>query len=91
MLKLEPREADVLPVPSVGLISEHRTELQALRRPVSDHLRGGRLLDAVRLVDDVLLLGGLGMSKLEINAVRGAHAEMTARRVARGKEAAPRG
>lgn len=44
MLKLEPREADVLPVPSTQLIGEHCKELQALRRPVSDCLRGGRLL-----------------------------------------------
>ncbi|WP_193611826.1 Eco57I restriction-modification methylase domain-containing protein [Nocardioides lijunqiniae] len=91
MLKLEPREADVLPVPSVELVGAHRVELLALRRPVSDHLRGGRLLDAVRLVDDVLLAGALGLRDREIDAVREARAEMTKRRVARGREVAPRG
>jgi hypothetical protein len=91
MLKLEPREADVLPVPSVELVSEHRTELLALRRPVSDHLRAGRLLDAVRLVDDVLLVRGLALGVREIDAVREAREEMTRRRAARGKEVAPRG
>ncbi|MEJ7706173.1 MAG: N-6 DNA methylase [Nocardioidaceae bacterium] len=91
MLKLEPREADVLPVPSVELITEHRTELQALRRPVCDHLQLGRLLDAVRLVDEVLLVRGLGLSAREIDAVREAHSAMTTRRAARGKEVAPRG
>jgi len=91
MLKLEPREADVLPVPSVELVTEHRTELQALRPLVSDHLRQGRLLDAVRLVDDVLLVGGLALRARDIDAVRNAHEEMTRRRAARGKEVAPRG
>ncbi len=91
MLKLEPREADVLPVPSMGFITEHRTELQALRRPVSDHLQRGRLLDAVRLVDEVLLGRGLGLSPREIDAVRKAHSAMTTRRAARAKAVAPRG
>ncbi|MGH3627423.1 MAG: Eco57I restriction-modification methylase domain-containing protein, partial [Sciscionella sp.] len=39
MLKLEPREADVLPVPSPELARAHRAQLQALRRPVAAHLR----------------------------------------------------
>ena len=91
MLKLEPREADVLPVPAASLIVEHRTKLLDRRRRVSDHLRGGRLLEAVRLVDEVLLVQGLGLSGCEIDAVRDARQEMTARRAARGKEVAPRG
>lgn len=91
MLKLEPREADVLPVPSIELISEHRTELQAVRRLVSAHLRRGQLLDAVRLVDEVLLVRGLAMGGREIEEVRTARQEMTKRRAARGREAARRG
>lgn len=90
MLKLEPREADVLPVPSVELVLEQRAELSAVRRPASAHLRGGRLLDAVRLVDDVLLVRGLGLRARDIDAVREAHQEMTKRRVGRGREVAPR-
>ncbi|MGI8522781.1 MAG: Eco57I restriction-modification methylase domain-containing protein [Nocardioides sp.] len=91
MLKLEPREADVLPVPSVELISKHRAELLAIRRPVADHLRAGRLLAAVRLVDEALLERGLGMRAPEIEAVRQAHDEMTRRRAARGRQVARRG
>jgi adenine-specific DNA-methyltransferase len=85
MLKLEPREADQLPVPSVELARKHRVELSALRPLVTSHLRQGRLLEAVHTVDQVLLTGGLGMSRRALSAVREAHAEMTARRVARGK------
>jgi adenine-specific DNA-methyltransferase len=88
MLKLEPREADSLPVPSPdGLLAaadaliEHRQRVIAL-------LRDKRLLDAVRLVDDVLLAGQFGLSSSDVRALREAHAELSARRVARG--AAPR-
>lgn len=91
MLKLEPREADLLPVPAPELVQEHRTALLALRRAVTAHLQNGRLLDAAHLVDDVLLVGGLGMSRREISTVRQAHVDMTSRRAARGKETAPRG
>lgn len=91
MLKLEPREADHLPVPSLELVRRHRTDLANLRPRVTTCLQRGRLLEAARLVDDVLLVRGSGMSRGEIDAIRGARADMTARRVARGKETAPRG
>lgn len=86
MLKLEPREADLLPVPSLDLVRGSRSALSALRPRVAKLLGRGRLLEAVELVDDVILTGGSGMSAGEVKAVREAHAEMTARRVARGKE-----
>jgi len=91
MLKLEPREADHLPVPSLTLVRQHRTELADLRPRITAYLRQGRLLDVAQLVDEVLLVDGLGMSRRAIDAVRASHADMTARRAARGKETAPRG
>ena len=84
MLKLEPREADLLPVPSAeslraaeGALLEHRDTLAAA-------LRDRRLQDAVRLVDEVLLAGQLGLSPREVSALQAAHAALRARRVARG-------
>jgi hypothetical protein len=91
MLKIEPREADHLPVPSPELLRRHRTELTRLRPRLTAYLRQGRLLDAAHLVDEVLLVGGLDLSHSQLTSVRGAHAAMTARRAARGKETAPRG
>ena len=85
MLKVEPREADALPMPSPSLVNRHREPLMALRASVSGLLRAGRLLDAVAAVDDVLLIKGLRMSKKDLAAVRTEHAGLMARRVARGK------
>lgn len=85
MLKIEPREADALPVPSPTLVDRHRNALNALRPSVAAMLRNGRLLDAVAAVDDVLLVKGLRISDKSLAAVRRDHADLTARRVARGK------
>lgn len=84
MLKIEPREADRLPVPGPTLVAAARKRLSALRPQMATYLRGGRLAEAARLVDDVLLVGEIGMSRAEVRALRQAHTELTARRVARG-------
>jgi hypothetical protein len=87
ILKIEPREADHLPVPSVQLVREHKNALSALRGKIAARLRAGRLLDAVALVDEVLLTRGLGLSWADLNAIRSDHADLTARRIARGRDA----
>lgn len=84
MLKLEPREADLLPVPSPEVVTAARTALSALRPQMATKLRSGRLLEAARLVDDLLLVGELGMSRSDLRSIREGHADMTARRTARG-------
>jgi adenine-specific DNA-methyltransferase len=91
MLKIEPKEADRLPVPSPGLIADAREHLTALRPQMATHLRNGCLVEAAHLVDDVLLVGELGMSRADVRALRDAHAELTARRVARGQGNGARG
>lgn len=87
MLKLEPKEADLLPVPSPALIGTARKALSHLRPRVTRHLRDGRLTAAAQLIDEVLLVGELGMSGSEVNALRQGHQELTARRAARGGSA----
>lgn len=84
MLKIEPREADHLPLPSPDLVEQHRDALVALRPKVAAALRAGHLLDAVALVDDVLLVDGLRLGKRSIAAIRRDHQSMAARRSARG-------
>lgn len=84
MLKLEPREADRLPVPAPALVEAAAKQLAAVRPQVAGLLRGGKLTDAAKLVDDVLLVGELGLSRAQVKVLREAHAELTARRVARG-------
>jgi adenine-specific DNA-methyltransferase len=85
MLKLEPKEADKLPVPSPEVLRASQDALAAIRRQVAAGLRRpAGLLEAAKLVDDVLLVGTLGIPRSEVKALRGAHAELTARRLARG-------
>lgn len=83
MLKIEPREADRLPVPSPALVAAARVALSNLRPQMGTLLRNGRLTDAAKLIDSVLLVGELGMSRGDVKALRDAHADLTARRVAR--------
>ncbi|KJL22923.1 Modification methylase Eco57IB [Microbacterium oxydans] len=85
MLKIEPREADRLPVPSPEVVAAASDPLTALRPQLATRLRYGRLVEAAKLVDDVLLIGELGMKRSEVKALRDAHAELTARRTARGQ------
>lgn len=85
MLKLEPREADRLPVPSPALLTAARKHLSNIRPQMATHLRGGRLTEAARLIDNILLVGELGMARSDVKSLRDAHADLTARRTARGK------
>ena len=85
MLKLEPKEADLLPVPAPDLLATYRDALTALRPQVAVSLRNGRLTEVARLVDNVLLIGALGMSRSQVASLEKAHRELTARRMARGR------
>lgn len=85
MLKLEPKEADLLPVPSPAVVEAAQDSLRAIQPQVAARLRRpSGLLDAVKLVDDVLLVSELGIPRSEVKALREAHGELSARRVARG-------
>lgn len=83
MLKLEPREADQLPVPAPGAVAACQEALRARRPAVREALRRGELPVAVRLVDQVLLRDYLGLQADQHAELVAAHARMTARRVAR--------
>lgn len=88
MLKLEPREADQLPVPHPDVVRAAQPALAAVRPQILSLLSGGSgLLQAAALVDDILLVGQLGLARPDVSALRDAHAELTARRVARGRDA----
>lgn len=85
MLKIEPREADRLPVPSPEVVAAAREALVALRPQLGSRLRYGRLIEAAKLVDDVLLVGELGMSRSDAKALRDQYIDLAARRSARGR------
>ena len=81
LLKLEPKEADRLPVPALALVETAAARLRKIRQQVADLLHRGQLHQAVAIVDDVLLIGALGVTAADLGALRDAHAELTARGV----------
>lgn len=81
ILKIEPREADVWAMPSPTLIAAKADSLRTVKRRVAGLLSKGRLLDAVDVVDKIVL-GEL--SEIQIKRVRQARAELTQRRTVRG-------
>lgn len=85
MLKLEPREADLLPVPAPDLVAAAGPALRALRPRIQARLRAGQLLAATRLVDEVILSEHLGLADEALRCMEDAHALLTARRIARGR------
>jgi adenine-specific DNA-methyltransferase len=90
MLKIEPREADVLPVPAPALVAEHTVELKQLAALVGPQLRGQALTDIAKLVDEILLVKGMGLKRTDVAALREQQAALHIRRQTRAK-AAPSG
>ncbi|WP_267419514.1 MULTISPECIES: HsdM family class I SAM-dependent methyltransferase [unclassified Curtobacterium] len=86
MLKLEPREADELPVPSPTLVASAAGDLAQIKPAVRSRLRAGDLLGATVLVDEVLLAHDMHCTATQITAIRAARAALYSRRAARGGE-----
>ncbi|GAA3325917.1 N-6 DNA methylase [Paeniglutamicibacter sulfureus] len=85
ILKLEPREADVWFMPSATLVAERADALRSVREQVARLLQNGKLLDAVALVDQALLLNNGLLSQDELDGIRSAHHTLSERRVTRSK------
>ena len=83
LLKLEPNEADRLPVPSYELLQEISEPLRAVRPQLSVALRGGDLAECVRLVDRVVLSAGLGLPFAQVRDLREARQVLFQRRMIR--------
>jgi hypothetical protein len=83
ILKLEPREADRLPVPSFSLIKAKARALRALYRRASVALRQGKLAEVVSIVDQVLLSEGTRLTLAQIRDLREARSMLFGRRIAR--------
>ncbi|EFQ84345.1 hypothetical protein HMPREF0063_10197 [Aeromicrobium marinum DSM 15272] len=83
MLKIEPREADRLPVPSPALVAANRDALLAVRPQMATLLRNGRLTEAAKIVDEVLMVKSLGMRRNDVATLRDEFSRLSARRAAR--------
>lgn len=83
ILKIEPKEADVWAMPSPALILRCADTLRAVKELVGVCLEQGRLLDAVEIVDKVLLSACEKLSEKHIERIRQARTELAQRRTVR--------
>ncbi len=84
ILKIEPREAAVLAVPSVESVTRARPELRSVRAAVESKLRLGDVSGAVTLVDEALLVQALQIPRDRVTAVQEARSVLRERRKSRG-------
>lgn len=82
ILKVEPKEADQLPMPAPALIESTAERLRALRPQLATHLRNNALDKIVEAVDDVLA-PHLGLKASDVTTLAEARAMMAARRSSR--------
>ncbi len=84
ILKVEPKEADVLPVPSSTLVEKAADELRALRPQLAQHLRNSDILAVAKAVDRVLFRH-LDAGRSDAQALRAAREELFSRRATRSR------
>lgn len=82
LLKMEPREADKLPVPSFSLAREVQRELRAVKPQLATSLRNGDIASAVETIDRIVLCD---VSEKELAMLRIGRDILFQRRRARGK------
>lgn len=85
VLKMEPREAARLLVPSIDTVRAHEQELSDQLPVARRLLRAGRLEAARDLVDDVLLTARAGLTPAGLTSLREAQAALRQRRRQRAK------
>ena len=87
ILKVEPREAAALKVPSPQTVQACADELRRVRDKVEAFLSQGEVVQATSLVDEVILIGAEGMAPSDLESIRTTVKALRARRKARAKRA----
>ena len=88
LLKLEPGEADTLPLPAPATLLGAAPALRSVRTAVVAALAAGDDAGATALVDRVVLSGQLGLGDEQIGALRLARELLSQRRRGRGRQRA---
>lgn len=83
ILKIEPKEADAWAMPSSQLILANSAALRIAKQKVALLLQTGKLLEAVRVVDQIVLLDSNQISVDQIEQIRKAREELALRRTVR--------
>ena len=84
MLKLEPREADQLPMPSPDLVKSRSQQLISIEAQASTMAAQGKLMDACEMVDKVLFPRGHQISSQTLDDIRQMRFVLRGRRLTRG-------
>lgn len=82
LLKMEPREADKLPLPSLDRVKQFEDQLRIVKPQLAQALRQGNVATAVEKVDAILLAD---VPEADLKALRVAREMLFERRRARGK------
>lgn len=82
LLKVEPKEADQLPMPSQGLLMEATKQLRSIQPQLAKPLRQNVLGDIIKAVDSILA-PLLRLTPSDLTLLADAHAMMAARRISR--------
>lgn len=85
ILKMEPREAAALPVPAVDALAEAWAVLKPQRASLERRLKRGEWTNVVKIVDDVLLIRALQLSREHVAELHDGARTLRARRM--GKNA----
>jgi len=84
VLKMEPREAALLPVPRPDSLRAAWRQLKPERAGLDRQLQAGRWAAVSRRVDEVLLSEGLGLDASDVTSLRAAATSLRARRLGAG-------
>ncbi len=86
ILKLEPREASILPLPKDEELARAWVILKSERGALNRQLQSGLWTNVVAKVDDVLLRQVVGLSQSDVSTVHSAARNLRARRLSKGSE-----
>lgn len=85
LLKIEPREVEKLPLPSLSLVADAAKDLEAVLPQVATNLRREKLVSVCQPIDDILLRNGMSLTQAEIRDLRRARHALFERRLTRNK------
>lgn len=86
VLKMEPREAAILPVPTFEALTEAWETLKHRRQSLDRSLQSGHWTNVVKQVDEVLLMDTLKLNRSQVADLHAAARTLRARRMGKGCE-----
>lgn len=86
ILKMEPREAAILPVPQLDALGNAWERLKPRRSAMSRALDRGEWTNVVKTVDEALLIESLGLGREQVSALHEGARSLRARRMGKTDE-----